>query len=33
MTLVEILSPYKGRIYDPCCGSGGMFEARRPDTR
>jgi type I restriction enzyme M protein len=23
--LVEILSPYKGRVYDPCCGSGGMF--------
>ncbi|WP_304353275.1 class I SAM-dependent DNA methyltransferase [Brachyspira innocens] len=23
--LVEILEPYKGRIYDPCCGSGGMF--------
>ena len=24
-TLVSVLSPYKGRIYDPCCGSGGMF--------
>ena len=24
-TLVAVLSPYKGRIYDPCCGSGGMF--------
>lgn len=24
-TLVEMLKPYKGRIYDPCCGSGGMF--------
>ncbi len=24
-TLVEMLAPYKGRIYDPCCGSGGMF--------
>ena len=24
-TLVTVLSPYKGRIYDPCCGSGGMF--------
>ena len=24
-TLVSILSPYTGRIYDPCCGSGGMF--------
>src|SRR6185312_9415786 len=23
--LVEILAPHKGRIYDPCCGSGGMF--------
>jgi len=23
--LVETLQPYKGRIYDPCCGSGGMF--------
>ncbi|MBZ9669525.1 type I restriction-modification system subunit M [Mesorhizobium sp. ES1-3] len=24
-TLVELLEPYKGRVYDPCCGSGGMF--------
>ena len=24
-TLVEVLQPYKGRVYDPCCGSGGMF--------
>ena len=24
-TLVEVLQPNKGRIYDPCCGSGGMF--------
>ena len=24
-TMVEMLEPYKGRIYDPCCGSGGMF--------
>jgi type I restriction enzyme M protein len=24
-TLVEMLAPYKGRVYDPCCGSGGMF--------
>ena len=24
-TLVEILQPYDGRVYDPCCGSGGMF--------
>src|SRR3989475_1145723 len=23
--LVEILAPYKGRVYDPCCGSGGRF--------
>ena len=23
--LVEILKPFNGRIYDPCCGSGGMF--------
>jgi type I restriction enzyme M protein len=23
--LVEMLEPYKGRIFDPCCGSGGMF--------
>lgn len=23
--LVEMLRPFKGRIYDPCCGSGGMF--------
>ena len=23
--LVEMLAPYKGRVYDPCCGSGGMF--------
>ena len=24
-TLVEVLKPFKGRVYDPCCGSGGMF--------
>jgi len=24
-TLVEMLSPFNGRVYDPCCGSGGMF--------
>ena len=24
-TLVEVLQPFKGRVYDPCCGSGGMF--------
>jgi len=23
--LVEMLAPYRGRVYDPCCGSGGMF--------
>ena len=23
--LVERLAPYKGRVYDPCCGSAGMF--------
>ena len=23
--LVEMLQPYRGRVYDPCCGSGGMF--------
>ena len=24
-TLVEIIQPFNGRVYDPCCGSGGMF--------
>ena len=24
-TLVEMIEPYNGRVYDPCCGSGGMF--------
>ncbi len=24
-TMVDMLQPYKGRVYDPCCGSGGMF--------
>jgi type I restriction enzyme M protein len=24
-TIVEILKPFEGRVYDPCCGSGGMF--------
>ncbi len=24
-TIVEVLKPYNGRVYDPCCGSGGMF--------
>jgi type I restriction enzyme M protein len=23
--LIEMIEPYKGRVYDPCCGSGGMF--------
>lgn len=27
--LVEMLEPYKGRVYDPCCGSGGMFVQSR----
>ena len=27
--LVEMLAPYQGRIYDPCCGSGGMFVQER----
>jgi len=24
-TLVEMIEPYHGRVYDPCCGSSGMF--------
>ena len=24
-TLVDVLQPFNGRVYDPCCGSGGMF--------
>ncbi|MCI1958408.1 MAG: type I restriction-modification system subunit M [Clostridia bacterium] len=24
-TIVEVLQPFNGRVYDPCCGSGGMF--------
>ena len=24
-TLVEVIKPFNGRVYDPCCGSGGMF--------
>lgn len=24
-TLVDMIEPFKGSIYDPCCGSGGMF--------
>jgi type I restriction enzyme M protein len=23
--LVEMIEPYNGRVYDPCCGSSGMF--------
>ncbi len=23
--MVDMLQPYRGRVYDPCCGSGGMF--------
>ena len=23
--LVEMIEPYAGRVYDPCCGSSGMF--------
>ncbi len=26
--LVEMLAPYKGRVYDPCCGSAAMFMRR-----
>jgi type I restriction enzyme M protein len=25
LLLVEMLEPYQGRVYDPCCGSSGMF--------
>jgi type I restriction enzyme M protein len=31
--LVEMLAPYKGRVYDPCCGSGGMFVQARSSSR
>ncbi|MGR3911346.1 class I SAM-dependent DNA methyltransferase [Burkholderia sp. SR8] len=24
-TLVDVLAPHRGKVYDPCCGSGGMF--------
>ena len=24
-TLVAVLAPHTGKVYDPCCGSGGMF--------
>ena len=23
--IAEMIEPYRGKIYDPCCGSGGMF--------
>ena len=23
--ITELIEPYSGRVYDPCCGSGGMF--------
>ena len=31
--LVEMLQPYKGRVYDPCCGSGGMFVQSESSSR
>ncbi len=38
--IAEMIEPYSGKIYDPCCGSGGMFvqslkfiEAHKGDTR
>jgi type I restriction enzyme M protein len=31
--LVEMLAPYKGRVYDPCCGSGGMFVSSENSSR
>ncbi|MDX9739264.1 MAG: class I SAM-dependent DNA methyltransferase [Candidatus Dojkabacteria bacterium] len=38
--IAELIEPYKGKIYDPCCGSGGMFvqsikfvEAHHGDTK
>jgi len=38
--MAELIEPYKGKIYDPCCGSGGMFvqslkfiEAHRGNTK
>jgi type I restriction-modification system DNA methylase subunit len=30
--LVEMLAPYKGRVFDPCCGSGGMFVSLHADS-
>ena len=31
--LVEMLAPYKGRVYDPCCGSGACSSAARSSSR
>jgi type I restriction enzyme M protein len=31
--LVEMIEPYKGRVYDPCCGSSGMFVQSENFTR
>ena len=31
--LVAVLAPHKGRIYDPCCGSGGMFVSSQDFVR
>ena len=31
--LVEMLEPYQGRVYDPCCGSSGMFVQSREFIR
>jgi len=31
--LVEMIEPYSGRVYDPCCGSGGMFVQSEEFTR
>jgi hypothetical protein len=28
--VVEVLAPYKGKVYDPCCGSGGMTAVNDP---
>lgn len=28
--IAEMIEPYKGKIYDPCCGSGGSLPASRP---
>jgi type I restriction-modification system DNA methylase subunit len=30
--LVEMLEPYKGRVYDPCCGSGGIVRSNPNDS-